>query len=215
VGSTCSFEKPQVVVLISSSSLVLITFPFIEIQTPLTDFFFLANEGFVFGEPKRLKMIKVQINLDYEVLVNDENTYLLNTHEWHVKKWKSKSYLRITLHKPQKYDLYIHHFVMKDVREGCSYYFLGRNTLNLQKENIMACFTALKATFAIFHLQIKPQNIEAFIFRVESSLLKYVSTGKTTLKYIPRRTRSSNNLWFKNHKTLQRTWSHEHYVQSV
>lgn len=107
--------------------------------------FFFAIKGFVFGEPKRLKMIKVQIYPDCEVLVNDEDAYLLNTYEWYVKKWKSKSYPRITLHKPQKYDLYIHHFVMKDVREGCSYYFLDRNTLNLQKENIMVLLYSTKS----------------------------------------------------------------------
>ena len=90
-------------------------------------------------------MIKVQVNPDCEVLVDDEDAYLLNTYKWHIKKWKGKSYLRTTLYKPRKHDLYVHHLIMKDVRKGCSYYFLDRNTLNLQKENIVALLSTTKS----------------------------------------------------------------------
>ncbi len=89
------------------------------------------------GIKYNIAMVKFQINNDCVVLVDDEDACLLDTYKWNINKWKGKRYLRTTVYKPQKHDLYLHHLIIGGRKEGHVLYYLDGNTLNLQKENIV------------------------------------------------------------------------------
>lgn len=82
-------------------------------------------------------MAKITLENNSTILIDDDDISLLYKFKWHSCKARGKTYLRTTIYKPKKQDLYLHTLIVGSRKVGHTFYFVDGNSLNLQKDNII------------------------------------------------------------------------------
>lgn len=129
-------------------------------------------------------MAKITIENNCTILIDDDDISLLDKYKWHTCKSRGKKYLRTTIYKPRKQDLYLHNLIIGERKIGHSFYFVDGNPLNLQKENIIQI-----PNFTSRHLNASASPKKTSIYRgVYLNGGKYVAqiSFKKKLEYIGR-----------------------------